>query len=259
MSPELIAVIGVCIPVLGNILVEIIRKTSNQKTPALNIALPPNVSLIPRSRSKDKAKSWLITGIIALIFGVLGYLLGVWLNFSPSTSRNNAVAPTLTPTPCSFHSKPFTRQAFAPSNLTGTIISPKHCEIGLLSSIYSPITVEGTIGKIPYSSHSWLFVYGPDGKYYPQCNSTPATKRNCTLSGEWSMRTYLGDECKPYFLVLISADNEGTKFLLETMDIWESSGSYTGLRSEELKPYEIKELYSIEIETGICAMPTLIP
>jgi hypothetical protein len=73
------------------------------------------------------------------------------------------------------------------------------------------------------------------------------------------MRTYLGDECKSYSLVLISTDSNGTKFLLETMDIWERSGSYTGLRSDELKAFEIKELYSIQVETGGCRAPTPTP
>ena len=140
MSPEMIAIIGVCIPVIGNILIELIRKKSSQKEPGPSIVLPDNVSLTPRPNPKDKAKNWIITVAVALIFGIVGYLLGVWLNFSPATSSNNIVAPTLTlaptftPIPCSFHSKPSTRHVFPPSNLTGTITFPSHCETELLAS-----------------------------------------------------------------------------------------------------------------------------
>jgi hypothetical protein len=169
------------------------------------------------------------------------------------------LAPTLTPVPCTFHSKSSIRHAFPPSNLTGTITSPHHCETGLLSSHYSPITVEGNVGQIPNNVHAWLFVYGPDGKYYPQCNNIPAKKTDCTVSDEWSMRTYLGNECKPYYLVLVSTNTDVTNILLSTMNDWEDSGSYTGLTRDELKSYEIEEVYSIQVETGVCATQTPTP
>jgi len=77
MSPEIIiALIGVCIPVLGNIIVELIRNNSSQeKTNGSKIELPFGV-VLNRSNPKDKTKNWLITGIVALVFGVIGYFIG---------------------------------------------------------------------------------------------------------------------------------------------------------------------------------------
>jgi hypothetical protein len=169
------------------------------------------------------------------------------------------VVPALTPVPCVFHFKPATRNPFPPSNLTGSITSPTNCDMGVISGRQSPIAVQGTAQEIPSSSYLWLFVYAPDGKYYPQCNNIPATKRECTLSDEWSMRTYLGYECKPFYLVLVSMNSDATNFLLSTLNAWQSSGSYTGLTRNELKPYEIKELQSIQVETGVCTSQTPTP
>lgn len=248
------AILGTLITAIANVIVAKIQKQSGKVSDSTTDMSPK-----PKSSPK-KQKLWSSVPLFALgaiVGGVFGYLLSILINFpAPATL---ILAPTLTPLPCSFNSKPSTRHAFPTSNLIGTITSPNHCETGLLASRYSPITVEGNIGQIPNNTFIWLLVFSPDGKYYLQCNNTPATKTNCTVSGEWSMRTYLGDECRPYSLVLISTDNDGTKFLLETIDIWERSGSYTGLRSEELKPYEIKELYSIQVETGICVTQTLTP
>jgi len=77
MSPEIIiALIGVCIPVFGNIIVELIRNNPNQeKTNAAKIELPFGVTL-NRSNPGNKTKNWLITGIIALMFGGVGYFIG---------------------------------------------------------------------------------------------------------------------------------------------------------------------------------------
>lgn len=204
-------------------------------------------------------------GLFIIFIGIL-FLTPYIRAVIPSTPTNIntatptfTLAPTLTPIPCVFHSKPSTRHAFPPSNLTGTITSPSQCDIGLLSSRYSPITVEGNVEQISDNVAYWLFVYGPDGKYYPQCNNIPATKANCTVSGEWSMRTYLGSECKPYYLVLVSTNADVTDFLLSTMNIWENSGSYTGLTRDELKSYEIEEIYSIQVETRTCVTQTPTP
>lgn len=246
--PEPLGYIGVVLVILGIFLF----------IAGLDIINVERISIRPGK------KTWGI-GLFITFVGIL-FLTPYIRAVIPSTPTNIntatptfTLAPTLTPVPCAFHSKPSTRHAFPPSNLTGTITLPNHCEIGLLSSRYSPITVEGNIGQIPDNAYSWLFVYGPDGKYYPQCNNIPATKTDCTVSGEWSMRTYLGNECKPYYLVLVSTTIDVTNFLLSTMNTWENSGSYAGLTRDELKPYEIKELYSIQVETGLCATQTPTP
>jgi len=134
--------------------------------------------------------------------------------------------------------------------------------LGIISGRQSPITAEGNTQKNPNGSYLWLFVYAPDGKYFPQCNKLTNTEAECTISGdfsgEWSMRTYLADECKPYYLVLVSTNKDATNFLLETMKSSVSSGSY-GLSRDQLKPYEIKELDSVQVETGPCATQTPTP
>lgn len=254
-APIIGSILGSLIAAYTSIRVAKIQKPfENKKTSESHIAVLSTYAPPPQKTNLRLNIIFLMLG--AFVGGLLGYLVSICVNPPPSTIT---LVATLTPTPCSFHSKISTRHAFPTSDLIGNITSPNHCETGLLSSIYSPITVEGTIGQIPYNTHSWLFVYSPDGKYYPQCNNKPASKAECTISGEWSMRAYLGYECKPYFLVLISTDNDGSKFLLHTMNIWEKSGDYVGLTSEELRPYEIKELYSIQIETGVCAAQTLAP
>lgn len=206
-----------------------------------------------------------ILAIIGVVFVYLALSKSYLTNTSASPTPISAPASTLalpTPIPCSFNSK--SRRPFPPSNLAGSIAIPANCDTGIIFGRQSPSTTEGTIQQeIPSGSDLWLFVYAPDGKYYPQCNNLTTTKAECTISGgfsgEWSMRTYLADECKPYYLVLVSTNNDVTNFLLSTMNIWESSGSYVGLTRDELKPYEIKELYSVQVETGLCATQTPTP
>ncbi len=211
----------------------------------------------PKPNSK-KPKLWLWGVTFAVVGGLVGYILGTQLNSPIPTTVT--VANTLTP--CSFHSKPSIRRAFPPSNLTGSITSPAHCDLGIISGRQSPITAEGTTQKIPNGSYLWLFVYAPDGKYYPQCNKLAGTEAECTISGdfsdEWTMRTYLADECKPYYLVLVSTNKNATNFLLNTMKTSVSSGSY-GLTRAQLKPYDIKELDRVQVETGPCATQTSTP
>jgi hypothetical protein len=260
MNPEIIypivgTIIGTLITALTTIVVAKIEKSSTTASDTESSILTLH-TYKPRPRKPDLRFTIALFAAGAFVGGVLGYLWSLRIN-SPTPTFSSA--PTRTPIPCSFYSKSSIRHAFPPGNLTGTITSPGHCETGLLASRYSPITVEGSMGQIPNKTHVWLLVYGPDGKYYPQCNTSPATKADCTVSGEWSMRAYLGSECKPYLLVLVSTNNDGTTFLLNTMDDWERSGSYTGLRSEELKQYEIKELDSVQVETGVCATQTLTP
>src|SRR6185369_4041945 len=93
MAPEItIALIGVCIPVLGNIIIELIRHNSGpDKTAAPGIELPSNVS-INRSHPADKTGNWFITGIIALMFGVIGYFIGAVLY-----GQSDTTPPTSTP------------------------------------------------------------------------------------------------------------------------------------------------------------------
>lgn len=259
MNPEIIypivgTIIGTLISALATIVVAIIQKKSEPPGKTGTSKAKPHID---KPRSKNKLWYFITLFVAgALVGGFIGYRLSISRN---SPTPTIIAESTLTPIPCSFHANSSTRHAFPPGNLTGTITSPKHCETGLLASRYSPITVEGSMGQIPNNAQAWLFVYGPDGKYYPQCNTNPITKANCTVSSEWSMRTYLGRECKPYFLVLVSTNKDGTNFLLDTMDLWERSGSYTGLRSAELKPYEIQELYSVQVETGVCATQTPTP
>jgi hypothetical protein len=207
-------------------------------------------------------KTWGI-GLLVTFVGILFLIPYIRTAMPTMPAKANTVtptltlAPTLTPIPCAFHSKPTTRQPFPPSGLIGSIKSPVHCEMGIISSRQSPITTEGVAEQIPNDTYLWLFVFAPDGKYYPQCNNIPATKAECTVNGEWSMRTYLGyssNECKPYYLVLVTTNNDVTSFLLTTMNTWESRKSYPGLRRDELKPYGIKELYSVQLETGICPL-----
>jgi hypothetical protein len=206
-------------------------------------------------------QTWVLGLFVALV-GILFLMPYIRVAIPPipanatTTTPTLTLAPTPTPIPCLFHSKPAARRTFPPSNLTGSITSPENCALGIISGRQSPITAEGVTGQIPNNTYLWLFVYAPDGKYYPQCNSIPATKAKCTIGREWSMRTYFGNECKPYYLVLVSTNNDVTNFLLSTMNTWESSGSYIGLTRDELKPYEITELYSIQVETGLCVTQT---
>ncbi|MBI5294252.1 MAG: hypothetical protein HY869_02170 [Chloroflexi bacterium] len=88
MSPEIaIALLGVCIPVFGNIIIELIRNNSSQQKTAIpKIELPPSVSL-SRSSPRDKTKNWLITGMVALIFGAIGYFIGTVL-FGQNTATS---------------------------------------------------------------------------------------------------------------------------------------------------------------------------
>jgi len=263
MKPEYASIIGVLvgalIPAIATIIVaKIQRQPKEGSDPAPTIVVVGAYERPPKKQSLWSRSVLFVVGIAgALVGGYIGYLVSV--RYGPTTSITADSLPVTAPVVCSFSSELSARHAFPPGALTGVITSPIHCETGLLSSIYSPITVEGNVGKLPFNTYAWLFVYAPDGKYYPQCNDVPANKSNCTLSGEWSMRTYFGDECKSYFLVLVSTDGGGKKFLLDTMDQWEANKSYTGLRGDELKPYEIEELYSVQVETGNCATETPTP
>jgi hypothetical protein len=202
-----------------------------------------------------------VMGVVFVYWALKSYLFPAQLTPTPETLTPTTVSLPATPTlaPCQFHSNPSARQPFPPSSLTGSITSPAQCAMGINSGKQSRTATEGTAGQIPGDHSLWLLVYGPDGKYYPQCNQASVTKADCTLQEEWSMRTYLGADCKPYALVLVSADQAATDFLLSTMIDWQNSNSYTGLRREELKPYQIQELTSVQVETGSCAEATATP
>lgn len=90
MSTEIIiALISAVIPILGNILLELMRnnKSEAQHSQKIGVLLPQGVNVL----AKKKKRNWIITILIALVFAIAGYVISR-IVFPPSGSSSTPVS-----------------------------------------------------------------------------------------------------------------------------------------------------------------------
>ena len=171
----------------------------------------------------------------------------------------NIVSPTPTPLPprptrlpCdNINALPNNRTALPISSLLGEITQPEPCTIGLMAQ--QAIPVGGTAVDVPDEAFLWLFVYTPDGRYYPQCDDALEGRCGANYSqGIWSVITFLGrPNCMEHFaLVLVVTDSAGNSFLTQTLKEWAEGNSYAGFNTGEVLEHNITEVDSIDVETA---------
>ncbi len=140
---------------------------------------------------------------------------------------------------------------FPMSERAGRITSPAHCQTGLQAG--SPISVGGTVEDLPAGEYLWLFAYTLNGRYYPQCNNAKEGKCGANYArGRWAVTTYLGRKgCKEHFhLVLASVNEAGNQFLIDSVIAQAKANFFPGFAKEDLLPYDVREIDSIEVETA---------
>jgi hypothetical protein len=169
----------------------------------------------------------------------------------------NVVAPTATPTPtprptCEFTAKASNRTSLPRSLIAGEITEPQHCGTGY-PTVPMNITSGGTAGELPVDTFLWLFVFAPDGKYYPQCDDASEGRCGVNLSqGKWGVNVFLGQpNCKEHFhLVLVETNRDSDQFFKNTMISWAEANSYDGFTVGDILDRGVRELDGIEVETS---------
>lgn len=239
MSPEIIiTLIGVAIPVVGNIIIEVIRNKRNQEKPNTpKIELPANVRLTS-SNPKNKTGNWILTSGIALIFGIISYFIGVTVFGQNTIVDNSHVMPINIGFESATDEKEWQKEDFTEINRTSEISFKGKYSLAItipgmsnssekLVSYNQPINSDFILGKIYFPVQNdvdvkWMIVCIADiGK----CSKIPPTE------GQWHAFSYdlftmdYEDEYSGFYL-LGQITNNGVKpyvFYIDQIEIYQST------------------------------------
>jgi len=157
------------------------------------------------------------------------------------------------PPNCQFTAKVIPPPLLSLSSVTGTINTPERCEAEI--PVANAVPANGTTSKLPNDVFLWLFVYAPNGRIYPQCNDAAKGLCGANFDGKvWGVSIYLGNpnypKCKErFYLVLVSVDFEGNKFLIDEMMKQGQANKFDGFATGSIKG-SIEEVARLEVETA---------
>jgi hypothetical protein len=134
-----------------------------------------------------------------------------------------------------------------------TINSPSNCSFDNLPG--QPINTTGNYSGTSQGAMIWVFVYPPNGPYYPQspfaCNGPSSPPPNQS-GGTWNVPTYLGnigDPPKWFDIVVVVADQSAGITIGEMLYEDCSNGLYDGISAGQLSAMNISEKASITLRT----------
>lgn len=164
------------------------------------------------------------------------------------------IPPTRTPTQTAIVCLS-TRTPLAGTTFGGTVTidGPGFCST--THSPGTPINTTGTYTGIPQGTVIWVFVYPPNGPYYPQSPnacSTPIAPPPAQSAGTWNVPSYLGDlndPPKPFDIVVALADQATSNWIGGKLHEDCVNGDYDGISAAELSQKNIDEKDSITVWT----------
>lgn len=190
-----------------------------------------------------------------------GNTLTVFPTFTPTSAPTKTFTPTATRTPTPIPVSPTatpcqsTRQKLNPGALTGsaTIDSLTNCSTGYPSG--EPVVVTGIYSGTSPGTVLWVFVYPPNGPYYPQSpdacagSSSPPPSQS---GGSWNVPIYLGnvgDPSKQFDVVVAIMDQTASDTIGQMLHDDCLNGLYDGITANQLSTMNVSEKASVTIQT----------
>jgi len=177
--------------------------------------------------------------------------------FTPTFTRTST--PTKTFTPSYTPSLPPVCLTISPyidtASFSGSawINTPAHCTTNITSG--EPIPASGGYAALPPGTILWVFVYPPNGPFYPQspnaCASSPSPYPS-QGGGGWSVPVYfgnLGDPSKFFDLVVMVTDQAGSDYIGQRLYEDCSGGFFDGISAGDLASLDITTKATITIKT----------
>lgn len=219
----------------------------------LNVQAPQSLSEI---QSNGETLVHVVNNITTYVETSINRLATPTLAVTSSTPTTSTK--TLTPTAAKTVTET-TCQSISPyidtASLNGSvwINTPAHCTTSIAAG--EPIPVSGGYSNLPSDAVIWVFVYPPNGPFYPQspnaCASSPSPYPS-QGGGGWSVPAYfgnLGDSSKYFDLVVMVTDQAGSDYIGQRLYEDCSGGFFDGISASDLASLNITTKATIIIKT----------
>jgi hypothetical protein len=170
---------------------------------------------------------------------------------TPTLTRTVTPSLTLSPHPvCQPTSSYLDTYSFGGS---AWINSPSDCTSGITSG--AAIPASGGYSGLPDGTILWVFVYPPNGPYYPQspdaCAASPSPYP-AQGGGGWGVPAYFGntgDSSRSFDLVVMVTDQAGSDYIGQRLYEDCLNGFYDGISAGELAQLNITQKAFITVQT----------
>jgi|SRR5687768_8610769 len=170
-----------------------------------------------------------------------------------SPTFTKTFTPSITPSPqpvCQSSSPSLNTASFGGSAWINT---PTDCTTNITSG--EAVPANGGYNNLPANAIIWVFVYPPNGPFYPQspnaCAGSPSPYPS-QGGGGWSVPVYFGnpgDSSRPFDLVLMVTDQTGSDYIGQRLYEDCSNGFFDGISAGDLAALNITTKAVLTVQT----------